>query len=986
MSVQPSFLMVPSGGWRELKLVPTVGGATHSVVKLVPTAPAPVQPSQFVGINSGAVAMPNFNMVTMLNTASSSGGTITPVVNQINTSHGWSRPQGLTITMTNFRQWGYCRVMLPLDGVTLIKGDSGDGKTTVFQAIAWTFYGGLQHVHPQHLDDKKIKTMVNITLPISFRGVPGMLTVERWRNPGRLMCNHSSNPIIYEDDAAQQIINEIFGTAMVWNAASYLTQKEYNNFLTAPNSEKMELLNSLAFDQDDPEYYMDRIHQAIDVAMTRYQALLQAYQMYHTFYQQQVNCYPNALLLTTEQYSQIIQLQQQYTQQLKDYQNQQLTREQQLRLQHSYTTELASLVTPTLPSILQSTNLETELQSYHCTITDALTKLPPWLVLCKQRDLIAQQLAAIAVSSNDPLTSYSDSDYHHAIEMEQAYHRQAQICQSYQLPYHQADITSKISTITELLQLQPVLVNRYKLQVVQHRMTQLNESPLSEPVLPHLPELLQQKLEVPVMHDDVTSELEEKGKRLQMEKAMVTDRLRLIEAALTCPKCETPLQLHEHRLVPLTDNSSVNVNELHQQIKSIDEQLLATDKIIMEHRQHYQIAVQKYQQELHLQQSKNERILQERSHLERAHLQAVTVYQQQRTELQRLTDEHTVLKQELAKFQTVPIGDSSNNSKILSANEHAHYQHQLTQLQNVVFLTLPEVSSEQIRKAMLIQQQLLRRRQLEDEHTAIIGQLPECMVPITTAILEKCINSVRQYQIAIDSYQQECQRIQGKREVLEGQIKNLVIPADCQNDITQVQDYLRQYAILLQRHQEAVKLEELSNQLKSKLQEVTDAQQVLAHHHQLRDCIVETYCQALDEVVAIINDQMQERCMLLFDDPMTVILALHKLQKSSKLLKPAVNFSVAYKGGNFDGIKQLSGGEKDRISLAVTLALSRLTQCPFILLDESLTSLDANRRDAVVEMFKSHGIAVWLIMHDAVEGMFDEVITVSQIGQKALLE
>ncbi len=50
----------------------------------------------------------------------------------------------------------------------------------------------------------------------------------------------------------------------------------------------------------------------------------------------------------------------------------------------------------------------------------------------------------------------------------------------------------------------------------------------------------------------------------------------------------------------------------------------------------------------------------------------------------------------------------------------------------------------------------------------------------------------------------------------------------------------------------------------------------------------------------------------------------------------------------------MSGGEGDRASLALTLALNRLSSCPLLMLDESIASLDLNMKEAAIRTIREN--------------------------------
>ena len=125
------------------------------------------------------------------------------------------------------------------EGTTLIKGESGIGKSSIFEAVRWCLYGlikaGVAHV--------------NLII--------GGLNITRKSKPKYLEVNS-----IYKDDIAQQMIINKFGSQEMWLSTSYIQQENKCYFLICPNDEKLEILNNLCFDQD-PKIYIEKINDMI---------------------------------------------------------------------------------------------------------------------------------------------------------------------------------------------------------------------------------------------------------------------------------------------------------------------------------------------------------------------------------------------------------------------------------------------------------------------------------------------------------------------------------------------------------------------------------------------------------------------------------------------------------------------------------------------------------------------------------------------------
>ena len=114
------------------------------------------------------------------------------------------------------------------EGLSLISGVSGVGKSTIFLAINFAItnngtklpsYGKTSCKVELHLDNIKIV---------------------RTRRPNRLLVND-----VYEDESGQNIINEKFGEK--FDICSYIAQNSYKNFVLMSPLDKLNFIENIAF-------------------------------------------------------------------------------------------------------------------------------------------------------------------------------------------------------------------------------------------------------------------------------------------------------------------------------------------------------------------------------------------------------------------------------------------------------------------------------------------------------------------------------------------------------------------------------------------------------------------------------------------------------------------------------------------------------------------------------------------------------------------
>ncbi len=84
-------------------------------------------------------------------------------------------------------------------------------------------------------------------------------------------------------------------------------------------------------------------------------------------------------------------------------------------------------------------------------------------------------------------------------------------------------------------------------------------------------------------------------------------------------------------------------------------------------------------------------------------------------------------------------------------------------------------------------------------------------------------------------------------------------------------------------------------------------------------------------------------------------------------------------GIEYDSLNVLSGGEKDRVSLALTLTLSLIRNSPMLLLDECMASLDTENRQICLKLLKKfvNNKVVLNVCHETTEGYYDNICDIS---------
>lgn len=180
----------------------------------------------------------------------------------------------MRLELKNFRKISSLDLEFVDGEITLLNGSNTIGKSTILNAISWILYGNAKRVCPKSKPKSKVIGKLTVN----------NITITRTANPGRVELFIAKNN---EDDEEQNdkedqednneeligktfvgndvkaYVEEHFGKQELWYVSSCVENNDINNFLLCTNAQRMNLLNSIAFGNSNPQDRIDRIDKEI---------------------------------------------------------------------------------------------------------------------------------------------------------------------------------------------------------------------------------------------------------------------------------------------------------------------------------------------------------------------------------------------------------------------------------------------------------------------------------------------------------------------------------------------------------------------------------------------------------------------------------------------------------------------------------------------------------------------------------------------------
>jgi len=831
--------------------------------------------------------------------------------------------------------------------VTLIKGPSGIGKTTIFQAIAWCLYGMEKSVLPHNAVEKTTQTYVRIKFPFKKR----ILICERYKNSDYFAIKFGKEQ--YEDVTAQKLINQLFGTYDVWLCSCFVSQGNRNQITTNSNNSKFDILNKIAFSDESPQEIINNISEVLKIKTVEFKVTNQQLVNDMSKFKKKYNI-KDKKNFTDIEFEKIISEIENKKSSLEQKKNLQYERDKLLPILRELEEQLKNLKEPLLEVTKDKQDLLSEI--------DHLKKQK---IIYDHIQRLEKEFTTIHIVHFPDNDIFTMKDYKDTIEKENLIDINKKKCSEVDIEYSEKLVKNTIDKLKRELE----FIEFYNLnKSILDLGEKINKLKNKKYKLIELPEIIENVIPTFVPKD--VSDLKLQQEEIRNQIFVLKNELTMLEnTRYICPHCDKKVFLTKSGLKPCFDEENTEVkekktkltyftkqnNDLTEQIKKILEDNKKKEKL-------HQIEVINEKNRIAKLKKRVLEIQTENAKEEKAKIL-------DENQISQLENDVKLFSSWLSKYDHIHVSEFQNSTcnRILLTKK-------LKILETVVFTKPPLLSSEQIlkriqnqensKKYQKIETELVNLRKSQDVTITQIKNLPS---------LENDLRKVDVYHEMKKVY--DSQIFSLKRKIIEIQRK---IPGE------QI-SYIETMTLELEQLQKIYDDMIYSNYIMKKCNEFSSIRESLLEKEEeivaledLRKICEETECEVLMKVCTQINHKLSVICKEILPE-FTLSLSLFKELKSKKSLKPQPHFFISKNGCKYSSLTQLSGGELDRVSLALTLAFSDFSNFPFIFFDESIASLDVDSKEISLQSIKnSTSNAIIFILHDTVEGIFDQIIEIKK--------
>ena len=806
----------------------------------------------------------------------------------------------MKITLQNFKCWEDNTFDLGNKTATLISGKSGVGKTSIIQGIIFALYG---------LGNKVIshgKTSCKVIFEYED------IKIVRTKRPNIVVLNDK-----YEDDAAQEIIDNKFGKN--FDMTGYIRQGSQKSFILLNPQEKLEFLETIAFNNVDVFKNKKKISELIKYRNDKYVAVNANIEMTENVLENKekpeimkfpIKCKPESRAKLIKNYE------------IKEKNC--LTRINKLdsgKLSLLEAISYAKIYHEKYEMYTQNLNtVEERLKTFEKTLHNINLE-----TLNSQKDYLLKRLQSLLDNRefNNMLQQYQSDQkqYDELLENEtrEINNKLEKIESKLWKEYTREEINDNIDTYKSLL----------------HDMEKIIDL---EDELEHLDDL-------PIDYSLIIRKL---NKKIE-DKTQLISKLKLENETYNCPSCNERIIFKDGKLVK--NNNEKCEHDLSKEKSKLREY----KKDLAEHEEKQKQLLKDKQRASEIN-SQLDLIYNNYDIFEESRKFDINEYADQLDEFKEYKETQEKLEKEINNLNA---SEESSTLKSLKSKLDKLKQ----KLEEKPDLELINESEEELReKISTLTIDISKYEDMFINQSAFKLEKEKINKTISESE-EKFIKKYKKIRSG-DEFQQKydkiCQDIQDKQKELK----------DIQNTRLEIEKFLVNEKELKEYTEWKEKLVGLKRDEQENRDKLTAA-------NELKTLYMEAESLSTLNLISTIQETLPKYLDMFFEDN-SMNIELHAFkEKKRQEKKSQINIKINYKDCETD-ISSLSGGELQRVVIAFNLTLSEMFNIPFLLLDECTSNLDQDLTNTIINGIKSSfpDKKIIIIAHQVITGIFDSIIKI----------
>ena len=826
----------------------------------------------------------------------------------------------MELEIVGFKCYRKAKFTFPASGITLLKGPSGQGKSTILKAIIWCLYGNMRNVDQKTCRGSKLSVTIRTTIKGGKKCV-----IYRQKRPNLLKFRVGRFEQI--DAVAQERINELYGSEKLWLLCSYLQQKKSNRLFEVPGPEKLDLLNKIAFHESNPTPYINKIEEWLREEKLRFDVLQENYNKecasFTEFLEFQTIELNNAIsdeemkqmkeeIKTINQ--EITILRQRYLKHREavsalEVVNQRikLLEGKRKELQQFEEEEMENVSLPLDECAIQSLNEKVQAIDQDIYVLQRVLQQKQFLDQAKTR---LNQIEAKYITYKD-VALYEEKDLYEIQSQHSKFQGNKAKAVNMGIIYDRLHIDQELQFLSALLKIQPALKIHKNIVNLHEKLVSTQESGCCE--------------EERDLEGEITTQQE------------IIYTLKQGKHVLSCPQC------------------GHHVRYIKGGLESCDHKPSTEEDLMEAYKK-----LEKLQDFLRIRQER-EKLIEQYTNLTKAYEEEISVITQ--------TDLHV-------------LGDS--RSHLLSPLDLEDSKRKHLTLHSIEILEEPTLQISEVKAGIekhnieVERQRCMSDLKIQEEEYANLQKLTpsvgnEKELHHQKTILQQRIQKYITHLSLQETVTKDLEEANRQKSDLYKQLEY-----GLEEEITAKELRLSSIQKTIETAAMANEARRKQEELIRKREELVEISQKVYYLERLKGIAVEVECKVLQQTVDSINATINVFAEAIFEEPIRVELKLYRKIKTTKKIKPMVNIEIRHKGGIYENPSEVSGGEEDRLSLLLTLALNRLSGSPLLLIDETFSSLDDELKTHCLRSIKSvaSNKLVVCVDHASIEGYYDQVLNI----------